>query len=192
MAFFLLTNPEAKNSKASALVVQAEAAADAKALASAYFDGDSGWSGATSVALTAETLDASASMLGWTFKVSITGGAAQTADPIEISHVGTGTDDLDACMADLVIALNAHAEIANAAYVAPDLTVAAIADGMGDATVRFFVYPPSSECAAVDTNLASLFTGAGGITHEGIAAAALAIELVADTESKPKVFGVVY
>jgi len=192
MAFYLLTNPGAKNSKAKALVVQAESAADAKTVASSYFDGDSGWSGATSVALTGTTLDAASCLSGWTFKIIIRGGAAQSVDPIVISHTASGTDDLDAVAADLVTALNADADIANAAYSAPDLTISSIADGLGDAAVTFHAYPPASELAATDVDLGALFVGAGGITDEGIAAAVLEIALVADTESKPKVFGVVY
>lgn len=77
----------------------------------------------------------------------VNGGASQTVDPIVVSTVGAGADNLDAIAADLVI---------------------------------MEVYPPSGN---TKTNLASLLTGAGGITHEGIAAAALA----ADTEATPPV-----
>lgn len=185
MGIFLLQNSAARSVKTTRnLIVQAETAADAKVMAASHFNGDGSWADATSTELTATTLDANASMLGWTFKLIVTGGAAQTVDPLVVSTVGAGTDDLDAIAADLVIALNATADIAAAAYAAPNLTVAAIGDGIGDATVIMEVYPPSGNTTA---NLAALFTGAGGITDGGIAGAALVVALVADTEATPSV-----
>ena len=43
------------------------------------------------------------------------------------------------------------------------------------------------EYGILAAGLAALFTGAGGITDEGVAGAALVIALVADTESIPTV-----
>lgn len=184
MGIYLLQNTAARSVKSTRqLLVQAETEADAKVMAASHFNGDGSWANATATALTASTLDADASLLGWTFKIVVTGAAGQTVDPIVASTVGAGTDDLDAVAADLVTALNAT-EIDNAAYAAPNLTVSSIADGIGDATVVLEVYPPSGNTTA---NLAALFTGAGGITHEGIAGAALVIALVADTEATPVV-----
>lgn len=185
MAIYLLQNLAAKTVKSTRqLIVAAESAADAKVFAASHFNGDGSWADATATALAASTLDADASMLGYTFKLTVQGGAAQTVDPLTVSTVGAGTDDLDAIAADLVTALNATADIANAAYAAPNLTLSSIADDIGDATVTFEVYPPSGNTL---TNLSALFTGAGGITHEGIAGAALVLALVADTETLPEV-----
>lgn len=181
MALFLLQNLAAISVRATKnLIVAAETAADARIFAATHFNGDSSWADSTATALSEETLDASASMLGYVWKIVISGGT-QTEDPIVVTTTGTGTDDLDAIAADLVTALNAHAEIANAAYAAPNLTIAGVADGMGDASVFITVNPPSGNTNA---DVSFLY---GTITHEGIAAAALAVALVADTETKPEV-----
>lgn len=184
MALFLVENTSATAvTKTEKLVVAAETAADAREFAASHFNGDASWADATATALTEETLDAANSMVGYVWTISITGGT-QTEDPIEVQHVGAGSDDLDAVAAALVILLNAHAEIANAAYVAPDLTVSGVADGMGDATLILKVQPPSGN---TQTDLSAMFVGAGGFTHEGIAAAVLEVALVADTQAKPEV-----
>lgn len=185
MALYLLKNLTAKTVKgANALIVSAESEALAKTFAGAYFNGDSGWGGATAVALTEGTLDDNASMLGYTWKVSLRGAAAQTGDNafLEATVTGSGTDDLDAIAAKIVTALNALPLIANASYSAPNLTVSSIADGLGDATVIVKVYGPSGDTSV---DLSSLFTGT--ITHEGVAAAALVVALKADTVAKPAV-----
>lgn len=189
MALFLLKNSNAKTVVNSRnLIVQAASEADAKTFASTYFAGDSGWAGADATEITATTLDSAAALTGWTLKLSISGGAAQTVDPIEVSVTGDADDDLDDVAGKLVTALNAADDIANAAYSAPNLTVAGVDDGIGDATVLFFAYPPSGE---TDEDLSALLTGAGGITHEGLAAAALTLALVADTEAAPKVIAAI-
>lgn len=187
MGLFLVVNSPSTAVKATKqLVVVAEAAADARVFAASHFNGDSSWADATVTALTEETLDAASSMVGWSFNLVITGGAAQTPadDPVSVTHVGAGTDDLDDVAAALVILLNATTDIANASYSAPDLTCASIADGIGDATLIMTVTPPSGD---TKYDLSALLTGAGGITHEGIAAAVVEIALVADTEAKPEV-----
>lgn len=183
MALYLLKNvsPSARTSKQ--LVVQAATAADAKVMAASHFNGDDGsWADATATVLTATTHDTAASWLGWTFNIQISGGAAQTVDPITATTVGAGSDDLDAIAADLVTALNAATDIANAAYSAPNLTLSSIADGIGDATVTLQVFPPSGDTSM---NLGTLMYTA--ITDGGIAGAALVIALVADTEAMPLV-----
>lgn len=184
MAIYLLKNADAKSAyKTNQLVVAAETAADAKVFAATHFGGtDSSWADSTATALAETTLDASASMLGYVWTIVISGAAGQTVNPIEVTTTGTGTDDLDAIAADLVTALNAETDIANAAYAAPNLTLSSIADGIGDGTVTVIVHPPSGDTNA---NLASLFTGT--ITDGGIAGAALVVALVADTEITPTV-----
>ena len=183
MGIYLLKNDAGKNiTKTKQLVVQAEAAADAKVFAASHFNGDASWADAVATTLTASTLDAASSMVGWVWTLTIYDGAAQTVDPLTVTYTGAGTDDLDDVAAALVILLNATADIANAAYAAPNLTLSSIADGIGDATVKINVTPPSG-----DTNFDLSTLLYASITDEGIAAAALVIALVADTEALPAV-----
>lgn len=187
MAFYILDNSLAKTTVGpKRLLVEAASEAAAKSIASAYANGDSGWAGATVTAVpAASTMDADAALTGWTFKIQISGGAAQTVDPVEVSVVGDADDDLDDVAGKLVTALNALDDVANAAYSAPDLTVAGADDGIGDATVHFWAFPPSGDTLG---NLGALFIAASDpITHEGLAAAALAIEFLADTTAMPSV-----
>lgn len=185
MGLFLVKNSEATNvHKTKQLIVAAEAAADAKVVAASHFSGDASWASATTTAIAEETLDAASSMVGYVFTLTIFDGGAQTPadDPLTVTYTGLGTDDLDDVAAALVILLNATTDIANAAYSAPDLTLASIADGIGDATVHFVVTPPSGDTSY---DISSLLYAT--ITHEGIAAAVLEIALVADTEAHPEV-----
>ena len=182
MAIYLLENLTAKTVKTTnRLIVGANNAADAKTFAVSHFNGDSSWADATATAIATSTLDASASMLGWVWKISIAGGAAQTVDPIDVTYTGAGTDDLDDVAAELVTLLNAT-EIDNAAYAAPNLTLSSIADDIGDAEVVVKVTPPSGN---TKTDLNALFVAS--ITDGGIAGAALVVALVADTEILPAV-----
>lgn len=187
MAFFILDNSLARNTVGpKRLLVEAEDAAAAKAIASSYINGDSGWAGASVTSVpAASTMDADAALTGWTFKIQIAGGAAQTIDPVEVSVTGDADDDLDDVAGKLVTALNALDDIGNAAYTAPDLTVAAIADGIGDATVYFAAYPPSGD--TLNDHGALFIAASSPITHEGIAAATLEIEFLADTTAMPSV-----
>lgn len=184
MSLYIVKNNAAGGKTVSgqnALIVSAADPAGAILMAADHFDGDSSWSDAVATALIESDLDAASSCVGYTFKVLIRGAAAQTADPIEISVTPTGTEDLDDMAALMVIALNAHAEIAAAVYSAPNLTVAAIADGLGDASVEFQVYRTAGHGA----DLGSEFHTA--VTDEGIAAADLVVALVADTVIEPQV-----
>lgn len=184
MAIYLLENLASPNvHQTRRLVVQAESAADAKVMAASYFDGDGSWADATATALTATTLDTAGSMTGWVWTIKITGAAGQSVDPIEVSVTGDSDDDLDDIAGKLVTALNAT-EIDNAAYAAPNLTVASGSGGddLGDAQVEVVVNPPSGNTIA---DLSSLLVAS--ITDEGLASAALTVALVADTEAAPKV-----
>ena len=184
MAIYLCKNTAAPHKaifKANALIVQAADAAGAKLVCADKFPGDAAWSDATVTALSETTLDANGACYGYTMKAIIRGGT-QTEDPIILTATGvTATDDLDDLAALMVIAANAHAEIANAAYSAPDLTIAGIADGMGDATLEIEVYDGSGQ----GVDLGSEFYTA--ITDGGIAGAVLEVALVADTVVQPKV-----
>jgi hypothetical protein len=184
MAIYLLKNRAAKTAKNTRqLVVAAASLAHARVFAGAYFSGDGSWAEAEGTALASGTLDDASTMTGFIWKLTITGAAAQTGDNATLTAQVTGaaSADLDAVAAQLVTALNALPLIANAAYSAPNLTLSSIADGLGDATVNVEVYKDSVS----KTNLAALYTGA--ITHEGIAAAALVLALVADTVVTPAV-----
>jgi hypothetical protein len=184
MAMYLLENNAAKTIKTTKrLIVQAVSAAHAKIFAAAYFDGDGSWADATATTLTAGTLDDAGTMTGYVWKITIRGAAAQTSpnETLTAQVTGAASADLDAVAAQLVTALNALNLIANAAYSAPNLTLSSIADGLGDATVTVEVYKDSVSKA----NIAALYTGT--ITHEGIAAAALVVALVADTVATPAV-----
>ena len=182
MAIYLLQNTAAKTVKTTRqLIVQASSEANAKIFAAAHFDGDGSWADATATTLTAGTLDDASTMTGYVWKLTIRGGAAQTVDPLTVTVTGAASADLDALAAQLVTALNATADIANAAYAAPNLTLSSIADNIGDATVTVEVYKDSVSKA----NIAALYTGA--ITDGGIAGAALVLALVADTVATPAV-----
>ena len=184
MAIYLLKNNAKSVKTTKRLIVAAETAADAKVFAATHFNGDGSWADADATALAAGTLADANSLAGFTFKVTVYGGAAQTPadDPVSVSHVGTATDALDDVAAALVILLNATTDIAAAAYAAPNLTVAAIGDGIGDATVNLEVFAPSGNTLQ---DIAPLYYAS--ITDGGIAAAALVIALVADTEALPQV-----
>lgn len=182
MAIYLLKNRAAKTVKTTRnLVVSADSEANAKIFAGAYFSGDGSWADAEVTTLASGTLDDAATMTGFIWKITIRGGAAQTVDPITVQVTGAAAADLDAVAAQLVIALNATADIANAAYAAPNLTLSSIADGIGDATVTVEIFKDSVSKA----NLAALYTGA--VTDGGIAGAALVVALVADTTVTPAV-----
>ena len=184
MAIYLCKNIAAPHKaifKANALIVQAADAAGAKLVCADKFPGDAAWSDATVTALAETDLDADGACYGYTMKAIIRGGT-QTEDPIVLTATSiVATDDLDALAALMVIAANAHAEIANAAYAAPDLTIAGIADGMGDATLEIEIYDGNGQ----GVDLGSEFYTA--ITDGGIAGAVLEVALVADTVVQPKV-----
>lgn len=184
MALYLCKNSAksaAGTHNANVLIVQAADVAGAKLVCADKYPGDGAWSDASVTALSETTLDANGACYGYTMKAIIRGGT-QTEDPIVITATSiVATDDLDALAALMVIAANAHAEIANAAYAAPALTIAAIADGMGDASLEIEVYDGSGQ----GVDLGSEFYTA--ITDGGIAGAVLEVALVADTVVQPKV-----
>lgn len=184
MAIFLVNNAAGKTAyKTKNLIVAAETAADAKAFAKSHFNGDAAWDDATTTAIAAGTLDDSAAMLGWRFVINVSGAAGLSAEA-EVEVTGAGTDDLDAVAAKLVTALNATADIANAAYSAPNLTVATGSGGddLGDGTVIVKVFPPSGDTGV---DLSGILVAS--ITDEGVSTDALTVALVADTETLPKV-----
>jgi hypothetical protein len=151
------------------MVVEADDAANAAAFASAYFDGDASWANATATLFSSATdlspiTDGDGNTQAYSLYAVITG--PDTSASFEVSAAAADTvDDLGDAM---VIALNAHADIANAAYATPSLTLADVADGIGDHTV----------VCELRLGGVALPGFVGAIVHEGIAAAVLTAALV--------------
>lgn len=157
---------------ADTMVVFAADATAAKEIAAAKYDGDGAlWSGATVTEIVQD-----ADFNGWTFTIKILGGTGTgNAYPASFSYTGTSTNNtIDEIAAQLAILLNAHADIAGAAYNATTqvLTIAETTDGLGDQTVEVEITPPSGK-----STIPSLV---GTITHEGESTAALSVVLPAD------------
>ncbi len=169
--------------QATSFVVSAEDAADARAIAESQFDGDAGpaaFAAATVTDLTTGELgnvNTSPNMLGYKLRVSI----LDSTPVIDEEVVGAGSDDTLDELGDLmVIALNANAIIANAAFVSPDLTIAGVADNLGDRKVQVTLTPPGEGAVPIPGPI-------GIITDEGIVAAALAVALTVAAET-PQVY----
>lgn len=181
MSLFLLTIPAGSVTKFDkrALVVEADDAATAKAYAEAVHPGP--WGAVTPV--TVET--AAATLEGWVCRVRVgpdpTGGPG-LPDAVDVSVTGGVGDDWDEIAADLVIALNATSLISNASYLSPTLTVAAIADGIGDHSIRVEMTPPSG--------LKEVPQLVGTIVDGGIAAADLTVAFEIQT-TNPAIIGTV-
>lgn len=155
------------------VVVFAADATDARAVAAAASGSEAManvWKSASDS--TAVELVASPDMLAYTLKVTVTGAAAQTVDPIEAEYVAVASDTIDLVGAGIATALNAAADIANAAYNSTTnvLTVAGAGDGLGDGTVT----------AQMLLNGIPIESFIGTITDEGSAGAALTVALASD------------
>lgn len=168
---------------ANAMVVWAEDATAARQVAASYYDGDANalWTDSTTTA-TAIVADADS----WeNFAVNILVAHPTTrAIVADVTYSGTAANDtIDEIAAQLVILLNATV-IDNASYdnATNILTVAAIADGIGDHVVTAKVY------RKVDARKQAIPHLIGAITDEGVAAAALTIQLATDALNVPKVY----
>lgn len=175
MALYLLELPKlgggSRHDDVGAMVVEADSVADARLLASAQFAGDSNWSDATATTI---ATGVASDWQGFTYRVRIGGGAAQTVE-VDVSTTGGAAATIDGIGAALVTALNATPDIANALYTGATntLTAAAIADGIGDATLTLEVTPPgASEPVAFLT---------GAIVDQGAAGADLTVVLTEPT-----------
>lgn len=180
---FLVTLPASATAKVlkdgyDSILVYADDAADAKAMAKAVTDGDADaqWDGATTTALVA-----AANLVGWRFRVVIF-----DSDPVvDVEVVGAGTDDtIDEIAALLVIALNATAPIAGAAYNSTSqvLTIAETTDSLGDKKVAVEVYPPASVGGRIP-----IPGFVDSVTDEGSAGAALSCTFAADAYPVPSI-----
>jgi hypothetical protein len=154
----------------NAMVVIAENAADAKLMAQASVDGDSNGAWASATATEIASLIAT-DFEDWTLTVVVSDCVTDPADPevlFEVSVVGAHGDSLDdmgdAMAAALVL------EGLTASYATPALTVAAIADGIGDSDLQVILTSPDGQVA---------MTGfVGAIVDEGIKGAVLTVALV--------------
>ena len=157
------------------IAVVAGSEADAKAMAEAQFTGDSNaaWSAITPVKASAITV-----MPDWTLRVVITDPATMIVAH-DVSVVGTGANVMNDLGDKMAAALVVDG--LTAAYATPTLTVAAIADGIGDNRLEVFAYPPASTTVPVTSRV-------GAITDEGIAGAVLTVALVV-TATVPAVLG---
>lgn len=198
MALYLLKPSGAGTQKAKALAVSAANEAGAKAAASAYFGGDSAWSGATVTALADVASNADDALLGYRFGIIVKDADGEDVAVVEV--VGTATDDnIDEIAALLVAALLAVPDtpFAGAAYNSSTqaLTVATGAGGddLGDHSVIPYVYGPAvnddgGQRRNEDVNLPGFMTVAA---HEGAATDPLTITMAADTFVVPRVVAVV-
>lgn len=174
MAFWLLELPNDEGGQnvkdgVFSVITEADDLATARSLASAQFDGDSDWGNATATALTALAVD----YVGYIYKVKVSGDPAVpgAADVASVSYTAIASDLIDDIGAALVLLLNATPSIAASIYTgATDtLTVAAIADAIGDHSIEVEVIPPGGA-----TGIPELV---GTIVDEGIAAADLTVVL---------------
>jgi len=181
MALYLLTLPTGSTSvtvyDVSSIVVEADDAATARNYAESLYPGP--WGAATATTVAAQSAD----LEGWTCRVRI--GPDPTdpdafEDVVDVSTVGDTADDWDEIGADLVTLLNGTALIGNASYSSPTLTIAAIADGIGDHSVRVEITPPSGTKPVPEL--------VGTITDGGVAAAALTVAFEVQT-ANPAIIG---
>jgi hypothetical protein len=160
----------------NAMVVFATSATAAKEIAAAQHDGDGlAWANdATATEITAATAN---DYNGWTFVINIQSLANGT-----FTLVGDATTNtIDEIGAALVVLLNAHASIANAAYdtTTQVLTIAGAADNLGANQIDVTITPPSGK-----SSIPSLV---GTIVDGGVANAALSVVLPADAAVIPRV-----
>jgi len=95
----------------------------------------------------------------WVFTVTVAGADTNAS----WSHTAVAGEDLDDVMAAMVILIDAHADIAASDWSTPLLTVAEIADDIGDHTMTCTVTYGGVDIAGQT----------GAIVHEGIAGAVL-------------------
>ncbi len=160
----------------NAMLVYANDDTAAKEACAAKFDGDgAAW---TSNEATATAIAAGTDFNGWTLKVSIFGATFNKT----FSVVGDVTNNtIDEIAALMVIALNADAAIAGAAYNSTSqvLKVAETTDNLGAHDIAVELIPPNGY-----SSIASLI---GTIVDHGIAGAVLSAVLPADAAVIPSV-----
>ena len=174
MALFVVQNNHSgltlKNGR-DLMVVEADDAANAAAMASAYHDGDASWANATVTAFTSATdlspiTDGDGNTAAFSLFVSVKGATVNNSFEV----AAAASDDLDALGTAIVSLINADDNIANASYSTPTLTVATGSGGddLGDHSV----------VCELRLNGVALPGFVGSITHEGVSTAALTVALV--------------
>lgn len=198
MPIFLLELPAdagfTRRRGANFMVVSAQNATDARAIAKAQFTGaasDAAWDAATATTLADVTQATTDALVGWKFKVQIFTPANALLEEVELTGVATSLDVIDEIGTQLAVLLNATASIANAAYVGATqvLTVAGGADGIGDHRLVVEVTPP--EVVRADGTLQNQPDPIAGLVSatadEATAGAALTVTFQADTYVVPQV-----
>lgn len=189
MALYYVTVAGGGQRRASAMIVSAADAADAKVIAGVQYIGNSGgWSNATATLLADVASSADDALVGWVFEVTILTPAGAVLE--QVSATGTATDDtIDKIAALLVIAIDATDSVTASDYTGQLLTVAEIADGIGDHTLTVTVKPPVvNDASGQQQNQPAAIPGyIDTIVHEGVAAAVLTVEFPVDTYVRPTV-----
>ena len=167
MGIFLLEQLEqgglSTQNSVKSMIVEADDSAKAISMANIQDSGDSPWTDATSTTIAAGV---ASDFLGFVYRVRVEGTS------LDVSYTGIASDDVDDVGAALVLLLNATT-INGSSYSSNTLDVSSIADNLGDKTLQVTATPPSS----VD----SLSDLVGTVVDEGIAAAALTVDLVIPT-----------
>jgi hypothetical protein len=163
------------------MIVEAESAADAKTLAQGHFSGAGGdvWAAATATQVAvgddfSPVTNEVGEVRSYKLDVTIAGDDTNAS----FSYTAVDDDAFDDIFDAMVILLNAHADIAGAAFGSNSLTVAETSDGIGDHTV-------TATLSYGDVPVAGFL---GAITDEGSAGAALAVA-TDSTETIPRVLG---
>lgn len=191
MAFFLVELPANQGGPTfngvNACVVSAASAADARAACKALRGGDqaAAWDAAITTQLADVAANAANALVGWRFRVQLLdlNPIAVVAD-VTVTGDAT-TDTLDEVGTALAAALNALPSIAAAGYdtVTQILTIAGIADNLGDHRAIVEVYPP----AVLDANGREISEQVAipgfvtAIVDEGAVGAAVTATFAADT-----------
>jgi hypothetical protein len=157
------------------MVVFAENATDAKAIAKAQHaggDSDSAWDGAVVTELVERT-----DLETFVFRILIEDGATIVSENI---HTGIAADEIDELGDAMVILLNATAEIAAASYndTTNVLTIAETTDAIGDHTATVTISKNGTEIPGL----------VGAVTDEGAGGAALSVQLATDAVAMPRVW----
>lgn len=152
------------------MIVEADSAAEAKTVAESHFGSDAAWANATvtEVAAAADMspyTDGDGKAAVWTVEVVLTGGAVPINDVIKYTCIAA--DALTDAMDGIVVALNAEATIANAAWASPNLTIASGGGGddLGDHTATCVVKRNGVTQAGFVTSVTS-----GGVANAALSA----------------------
>lgn len=161
------------------MIIVAESAADAKAIANSKSQNDANgaWSNAT-----ATELAAGVDLEGWKLNVRVVDNVTRE-DVVNVTVTGAASATFDSIGALAVTALNATTPIAGAAYASNTLKVAETTDGLGDNSLYVTFTPPP----ASNENPTTIPGFLGAIVHEGASGDALTVAFAADAYTIPKI-----